>query len=359
MSNIGDYSFCDSMLHWSLQILAQLTILHKHNFVHCDIKGQNILITEQGDAFICDFGLVQKQSQVFDDVRNHELYTSTHRPPELHGPFSKRCKVQCSADLWALGATLYECFFGPLPADEDPILWNKLIFPMDLEQRKTKFECLFTKAYGRIKHQSLFIDLLSGLLNYCSESRQSSAHWLTFLQTNLSGISKTLDSSLDNNIIVWLTQLEESPLVPKIISKVTNHVTTQGEFQICWFLKLGLLNQQYKHRSDHLETLHIVIANIAVLLGCSQLDFEQEAQQLFGLFMSLNCWSDLDQCILMRAVLACCLSCYLYKSSFDLKSSECARLANLNEPKIFEVYIEQAIHIAIKYPLWSSSWILR
>ncbi|KAJ7585350.1 kinase-like domain-containing protein [Mycena floridula] len=88
--------------------------LHSQNIVHGDVKGANVLITDQGNAVICDFGL----SRVLQDLVGSGYSTSSlagsipWQAPEL---FSVGHRKTFASDIWALGCTVYEILTGNTP----------------------------------------------------------------------------------------------------------------------------------------------------------------------------------------------------------------------------------------------------
>lgn len=92
---------------WISSIVKGIVHLHLRRILHGDIKAANILIFD-GLAKVNDFGssalIIGKGDQRF----RNKLYTPTHRPPELWN--GDQCNL--SADIWALGCTIYEMIYG-------------------------------------------------------------------------------------------------------------------------------------------------------------------------------------------------------------------------------------------------------
>jgi len=84
-----------------------------HKVIHRDLKPQNILLTDDGAAKVCDFGLCR-------DVRDLPHLTSLgliHCTPEYASPEQARGEkdIDVRSDLYSLGATLYEILTGSIP----------------------------------------------------------------------------------------------------------------------------------------------------------------------------------------------------------------------------------------------------
>ena len=109
------------------QILSSLEYLHKNNITHRDIKPENILLTENYDAKLTDFGLSKyyKENQLLSTFCGSPIYAS---PEMLEGKKYNGTKI----DVWGLGISLYTMVCGELPfiiEDENDIktLINNII----------------------------------------------------------------------------------------------------------------------------------------------------------------------------------------------------------------------------------------
>jgi serine/threonine protein kinase len=111
-----------------LQALAGLAHAHKNDFVHRDLKPQNILLCGSGSGLITkvsDFGLAknfQKAGLSGHTVTGSYAGTSAYMPSEQVTNFKY---VKPASDVWSLGATFYNMLTGELPRDfrrgQDPI----------------------------------------------------------------------------------------------------------------------------------------------------------------------------------------------------------------------------------------------
>ena len=102
--------------YYSRQIVQGLEYLHSHGLVHCDIKGRNILISEDG-AKIADFGCAKWVDKV-------EEAAPIGGTPIFMAPEVARGEEQgFPCDIWALGCTIIEMATGgaPWPDVADPV----------------------------------------------------------------------------------------------------------------------------------------------------------------------------------------------------------------------------------------------
>jgi serine/threonine protein kinase len=102
----------------ALQVARALQAAHEHGVIHRDVKPQNILLTESGDAKVVDFGLARAVSAATMTQDGVILGTAHYLSPEqaLGQPASPQ------SDLYSLGVVLYEMLTGELPHDaETPV----------------------------------------------------------------------------------------------------------------------------------------------------------------------------------------------------------------------------------------------
>ena len=99
--------------------------VHRHGVVHRDLKPSNVLISEDGNPFLLDFGLARDGSRVTKlTVSGTILGTPFYMAPEqVEGK-----EVDSHTDVYALGVLLYEATTGRLPfrADNDFELYRKI-----------------------------------------------------------------------------------------------------------------------------------------------------------------------------------------------------------------------------------------
>jgi hypothetical protein len=99
-----------------------LGFAHRRNLVHRDIKPANILLGDDEGrlvAKIVDFGLARQGGGSEVSISGYGLGTPWYMPPEQRRDAKN---VNHTADVYALGKTLYEMVTGEIPDNVDPEL---------------------------------------------------------------------------------------------------------------------------------------------------------------------------------------------------------------------------------------------
>jgi serine/threonine protein kinase len=111
-------------LRWISQLLAALAYLHQREIVHCDIKPANLRIhKDSGDLYVLDFGISQRHDRMV--VRG---YSPPFAAPEQR---SRSTIITPAADVYAVGATLYNLLTGAPPPDASTDTSKPLLLPDD------------------------------------------------------------------------------------------------------------------------------------------------------------------------------------------------------------------------------------
>jgi len=95
------------------QIASALAAAHKSRIVHRNLKPSNILLDEEGNAFLSDFGIARDLSR---PGKHNHLKDNLVGPLDYLSPEQARGQeITPKTDLYSLGVTLYESLTGQHP----------------------------------------------------------------------------------------------------------------------------------------------------------------------------------------------------------------------------------------------------
>ena len=105
-----------------MQLAESLTAAHADGVVHGDVKPENVLVTDAGTASeattLTDFGLARVvRGSSRTSTRSQVMGTPHYAAPEIHRGQGR----DSSADVYALGAVLYELIVGRRPFEAETI----------------------------------------------------------------------------------------------------------------------------------------------------------------------------------------------------------------------------------------------
>jgi serine/threonine-protein kinase len=98
------------------EIASALAYAHQRGIIHRDIKPENVLLTQQGDALLADFGIARALSANANDTgltaTGLAVGTPQYMSPEQA---SGERTLDARSDVYSLGALLYEMLAGEPP----------------------------------------------------------------------------------------------------------------------------------------------------------------------------------------------------------------------------------------------------
>ncbi len=105
-----DYRYIASLLAGVADGLAHA---HKHGVIHRDIKPHNIILGDDLQMYITDFGLAHLVSEPHMTLSGEIMGTPSYLSPEQAGGDTK--KIDHRTDIFSLGVTLFELVTGKRP----------------------------------------------------------------------------------------------------------------------------------------------------------------------------------------------------------------------------------------------------
>ena len=105
---------CKKVAQIGSQIAQALSVAHKHDIIHRDIKPQNIMVQPDGNIKVMDFGIARaKNSHLTQD--NSVLGTAHYVSPEQ----TQGKELGPTTDIYSLGIVMYESATGQVPFKGD------------------------------------------------------------------------------------------------------------------------------------------------------------------------------------------------------------------------------------------------
>jgi serine/threonine protein kinase len=92
-------------------VLRAFKYLHSAKIIHRDLKPSNILLNENCDLQICDFGLSRNLSTAKGENLTEYVVTRYYRAPEI---MLSSNEYDEKVDLWSAGCTLGEVMAGKI-----------------------------------------------------------------------------------------------------------------------------------------------------------------------------------------------------------------------------------------------------
>jgi serine/threonine-protein kinase len=164
------------------QVACALDYAHRHGVVHRDVKPDNVLFDEDGNAIITDFGIAT--------ARFHARLTASGRAmgtPHYMSPEQAMGKlVDGRSDIYAMGILLYEALVGFPPfdgADAFAVSYKQVheppVSPIDVSSRVPQalseivMRCLSKQAIARYARGFELADALIGFLRGQPDAQQT------------------------------------------------------------------------------------------------------------------------------------------------------------------------------------------
>ena len=131
----------DAIASWVAQLCAALDYAHeKCRIVHRDLKPLNLLVNNQGDLKVVDFGisrsLSRSSTRLSSDIRSTAVSLAYVGPQQLLGE-----PAAVGDDIYSLGATLYELLTSKPPFFEGDIITQlREIVPPTMTARRAELK---------------------------------------------------------------------------------------------------------------------------------------------------------------------------------------------------------------------------
>lgn len=167
-------------LNIAKQISAALVVAHRNNIIHCDIKPHNILLTDDKQVKVTDFGIARAVTSTTMTITDTIVGSAHYFSPEQ----ARGGEIKARSDLYSLGIVLYEMLTGEVPFRGDSPISVALKHIQETPKKPTlinpdipsNIEKLVIKAIAKnpaerfITAENMKNEIESILRNYSNES---------------------------------------------------------------------------------------------------------------------------------------------------------------------------------------------
>lgn len=201
---------------WCFSIASAVSVLHKDNIIHADIKASNVLVYKDNSVKLTDFTLsLMKPSP--EKKFKHNVCTSTHKPLEC---FINQ-EWDESLDIWALGCTFYEIAYGDLLFPYQGSVDKSLSSYRNLDPVKRKEK--EREAKNLIKNK-----YINAIIDWANRSNPSKKLYSEFFNPNIDYMSFSLvkefyfpEMRLFNDLLLKMLVVDPSSRLT--ISQIIHH----------------------------------------------------------------------------------------------------------------------------------------
>lgn len=139
---------------YSCQILLALDHAHSNSIVHRDIKPHNIIVTDEGDIKVTDFGIARATNAASLTEAGVIMGTVAYFSPEQ----AKGRDIGPQSDIYSLGIVMYEMLTGRVPFRGDSAISVALQHIQDEPRPPSRINAAIPKALERVVQKALAKD---------------------------------------------------------------------------------------------------------------------------------------------------------------------------------------------------------
>ncbi len=206
-----------------------LKYAHSKNIVHRDIKPGNILISKRGEIKLADFGIASDSEDTITNTGT-SLGTPAYMPPEQ---WEDSAHVKNTADIYALGITLYEMLTGTKPYPGTFSVETLKIIKKGRYIRPKKIEKSVPKEIQKLIHKMIRPNAKRRLQNIDSVLKKIK-RYLKHYDTHQLRVQ--LAKTVSIQTVYTFTDIEEKDKNSRRVKKIISCVAVAAViFMICWF----------------------------------------------------------------------------------------------------------------------------
>eukprot|EP01135_Chromosphaera_perkinsii_P009356 Nk52_evm32s1737 gene=Nk52_evmTU32s1737 len=227
-----------------VQILNALNYCHQNGIVHRDLKPENLLLDDDMNIKMIDFGLAGSRCDPFQDFLQTACGSISYAAPEL---LESKAYLGSKADMWSLGVLLYALVCGSLPLDQG---LGSSARAKALREGKIQFPAHLSPQV---------LEVLQGLLKYEAQERLTfdeiwELEWLDCCTNTCEGLTKPKLCQIDQ-AIEWtcdVNKIVDKELRAMVANKTLNSYVL---FYNLALLAISRNNDRYKQYLAHSKGL--------------------------------------------------------------------------------------------------------
>lgn len=107
----------DETLKYTRQIASALQYIHAHNMNHLDVKPGNVLLRQNGDVVLIDFGMSKNYDVAGEQTTSSPVGVSVGYAPIEQSRVGGLGMFSPETDIYSLGATMFKMLTGQTPPE--------------------------------------------------------------------------------------------------------------------------------------------------------------------------------------------------------------------------------------------------
>lgn len=227
------------ILYYASQILSALDYIHSKSIIHCDIKPQNIILLQNGNIKVADFGISRVSSIL--DSENEKSDTAIGTVYYISPEQAKGKLPGKESDIYSLGVMLYELATGTLPFRHEN--------PTEVAKMQINKEALPPSVYRKDLSVGLEQVILRAMEKDPSHRYSSAAEMLVDINA-LRRNSKTVFGSEKNSKYKFINR----KAIGNLPNVSLNHIRLTEEKNVHSSNLLSVFKTGAKQRSAHLPS---------------------------------------------------------------------------------------------------------
>lgn len=126
----------DETLKYTRQIASALQYIHAHNMNHLDVKPGNVLLRQNGDVVLIDFGMSKNYDVAGEQTTSSPVGVSVGYAPIEQSRVGGLGMFSPETDIYSLGATMFKMLTGQTPPEATAVFDEGLPeLPMEISEQ--------------------------------------------------------------------------------------------------------------------------------------------------------------------------------------------------------------------------------